>query len=538
MKTRSNKSYSDELVLKKTKKIIHDKTYEKVLDKFLDNVESIYDGSFFERIPIEDEREKIKNKFSLHDLKTLNIKLNTLRNAYKNSSPSIIDIMNSNLAENQKQFLLEKIHSFVNSEVLTFDYNNSLKVLTESLNNKIDDSVIELENTIIQLSATYSSNNELKTKILKSNMSMQNKIIAYNKYKILSSCKDESDSEYFKYKTWIDSLLQIPFGIYKKNNVDVNDSESTREYLRNIRTILDDKLSFLEKPKDQLMNMIIHSLKNENAQFNAIGLHGVKGVGKTSLISSISKATDRPFRIISLGGESDVSVINGHNFTYIGSIPGRIIEILKETKCMNPIILFDELDKISESPQGKEIIGALIHLTDSTTNKKYTYDKYFAGVEFDLSKVMFFFTYNDASAINKILADRLYKIEIPNYTDKEKFIITKNHLIPEILNEYFFKPEDIIFDDSNINYLIKKSNENGGKEGMRDIKRKLQIIISRINVLVLTKKTDNIIKLHYNCLYNKTLPINITNEDIDILLKNSDNNENNINNDVPFHMYM
>ena len=286
------------------------------------------------------------------------------------------------------------------------------------------------------------------------------------------------------------------------------------------------------------MNMIIHSLKNENAQFNAIGLHGVKGVGKTSLISSISKATDRPFRIISLGGESDVSVINGHNFTYIGSIPGRIIEILKETKCMNPIILFDELDKISESPQGKEIIGALIHLTDSTTNKKYTYDKYFAGVEFDLSKVMFFFTYNDASTINKILADRLYKIEIPNYTDKEKFIITKNHLIPEILNEYFFKPEDIIFDDSNINYLIKKSNENGGKEGMRDIKRKLQIIISRINVLVLTKKTDNIIKLHYNCLYNKTLPINITNEDIDILLKNSDNNENNINNDVPFHMYM
>lgn len=538
MKTRSNKSYSDELVLKKTKKIIHDKTYEKVLDKFLDNVESIYDGSFFERIPIEDEREKIKNKFSLHDLKTLNIKLNTLRNAYKNSSPSIIDIMNSNLPANQKQFLLEKIHSFVNSEVLTFDYNNSLKVLTETLNNKIDDSVIELEKTIIQLSETYSSNNELKTKILKSNMSMQNKIIAYNKYKILSSCKDESDSEYFKYKTWIDSLLQIPFGIYKKNNVDVNDSESTREYLRNIRTILDDKLSFLEKPKDQLMNMIIHSLKNENAQFNAIGLHGVKGVGKTSLISSISKATDRPFRIISLGGESDVSVINGHNFTYIGSIPGRIIEILKETKCMNPIILFDELDKISESPQGKEIIGALIHLTDSTTNKKYTYDKYFAGVEFDLSKVMFFFTYNDASAINKILADRLYKIEIPNYTDKEKFIITKNHLIPEILNEYFFKPEDIIFDDSNINYLIKKSNENGGKEGMRDIKRKLQIIISRINVLVLTKKTDNIIKLHYNCLYNKTLPINITNEDIDILLKNSDNNENNINNDVPFHMYM
>jgi ATP-dependent Lon protease len=538
MKTRSNKLYSDDAILKKTKNIVHDKNYEKVLDKFMDNIESIYDGSFFERIPIEDQREKIKNQFTLHDLKTLNIKMNSMRNLYKNSSPSVIDILNLNIPTKQKQFLLEKIHTFVNSEILTGEYNSNLKILDDMINNKIDDSIIQLEQKIIELSETYGSNNELKNKILTSNMSMQNKIIAYNKFKILASCKDESDSEYFKYKTWIDSLLQVPFNIYKKHNIDISNTEETRKYLKNIRNTLDNKLSFLEKPKDQLMNMIIHSLKNENAQFNAIGLHGVKGVGKTSLISSISKATDRPFRIISLGGESDVSVINGHNFTYVGSIPGRIIDILKETKCMNPIILFDELDKVSESPQGKEIIGALIHLTDSTTNKKYTYDRYFSGIEFDLSKVMFFFTYNDASSINKILADRLYKIEIPNYSDKEKFTITKEHLIPEILNEYFFKPEDIIFNDNIINYLIKKSNENGGKEGMRDIKRKLQIIISRINVLTLTEKSDNIIKLNYNCLYNKTLPINLTTEDIDILLKNSDNNESNINNDVPFHMYM
>jgi ATP-dependent Lon protease len=536
MKTRSNKIYNrnDNLILKKTK----GKRYDRLLDKFMNNIESIYDGSFFERIPIEDQREKMKEYVSFSDLKILTLQLEGLKCIYRNTCPSIVDVLNMNISLNQKQFLLEKIHTMVNSEILTNEYNANLKFLNDTIYSKVDDSVIELEKQIIALSNTYNSNNDLKTKILKSNMSMQNKIIVYNKYKILSSCKDESDSEFFKYKTWIDSLMQVPFGIYKNINIDISNTQNVREYLRNVRYVLDDKLSFLEKPKDQLMNMIIHSLKNENAHFNAIGLHGVKGVGKTSLISSISKAIDRPFRVISLGGESDVSVINGHNFTYIGSIPGRIIEILKETKCMNPIILFDELDKISESPQGKEIIGALIHLTDSTTNKKYTYDRYFAGIEFDLSKIMFFFTYNDSESINKILADRLYKIQIPNYTDKEKFIITKNHLIPEMLKEYFFTSNDIIFDDCIIRYLIQKSNDSGGKEGMRDIKRKLQIIISRINVLMLTDKTDNIIKLHYNSLYNKTLPLHISNEDIDILLKNSDNNENMTNNDVPLHMYL
>ena len=235
-------------------------------------------------------------------------------------------------------------------------------------------------------------------------------------------------------------------------------------------------------------------------------------------------------------------MLTGHNFTYIGSIPGRIIEILKETQCMNPIILFDELDKVSETEHGKEIIGALIHLTDNTTNHKYNYDKYFSGIEFDLSKIMFVFTYNDSTKINKILSDRLYKINIENYTDNEKFTIVKTHMISNVLSDYFFTQNDIVFSDETIRYIIKKSNENGQSEGMRDIKRKLQIIISRINTLLLTSKSDEIVKLSYNVLYDKytSLPIHIKNNDIDILLSKSDSNDNSSIkfNDPPFHMYM
>ena len=528
--------------IKKSKKY----KYKKELNKFADTIESIYDGSFFERIPLEDQHDKIKEVVNLNDLKSFNEQLNKLRDTYKNSCPSIIDILKTNLPTNKKQELLEKVHLFTNSEALTPEYNHNLKVLNESIITNPNQKLIDLEKEVNEKCNSYDSKNDLKFKLLNSLMSLENKAIAYNRYKLLSSYNENAESsEGFKYKVWIDTLLQIPFGIYKTPQIAVTDSSNpeyntnVRSYLKNVRTVLDKKLSFLEKPKDQILNMITHTLKNNNAKFNAIGLHGVRGLGKTTLIESISEAIDRPFRMISLGGESDVSMLTGHNFTYIGSIPGRIIEILKETKCMNPIILFDELDKVSETEHGKEIIGALIHLTDNTTNHKYNYDKYFAGIEFDLSKIMFVFTYNDSTKINKILSDRLYKIHIDNYTNDEKFTIVKTHLISNILNDYFFTKDDIIFSDETIRYIIKKTNENGGNEGMRDIKRKLQIIVSRINTLLLTSSSDNIIKLSYNVLYDKyvTLPIQINNKDIDILLNNSDSNDTTNSNQPPFGMY-
>jgi len=551
MITRSKKRYNTDLqsvksnVNFKNKKNINYK-YENELNKFSDNIESIYDGTFFERVPLEDQHDKLKEVVDLTDLKYFNKQLNKLRNTYKNSCPSIIDILKTDLPTNKKQELLEKVHLFTNSETLTPEYNHNLKVLNDCIIKNPNQKLIELEKEVNEKCNNYDSENDLKFKLLNSPMSLENKAIAYNRYKLLSSYNENADSsEGFKYKVWIDTLLRIPFGIYKTPQIsiqDPNDPEyntNVRSYLKNVRTVLDKKLSFLEKPKDQILNMITHTLKNNNAKFNAIGLHGVRGLGKTTLIASISEAIDRPFRMISLGGESDVSMLTGHNFTYIGSIPGRIIEILKETKCMNPIILFDELDKVSETEHGKEIIGALIHLTDNTTNHKYNYDKYFAGIEFDLSKIMFVFTYNDSTKINKILSDRLYKIHIENYTNNEKFTIVKTHLISNVLNDYFFTKDDIIFPDETIHYIIKKSNENGENEGMRDIKRKLQIIVSRINTLLLTSSSDNIIKLSYNVLYEKytTLPIQINNKDIDILLNNSDSNDNTTFNQPPFGMY-
>lgn len=502
-----------------------------VYGEFNGLVQDIYNGQFFERIPIEKSKD-LKDKISIDEMKVMKNELSLIQEKYMNSSPSVIDILKMNISIEQKQKLLEKVHCLVNSDILTREYNLNMKYLNSNISNNEDPELLILEESILK--STLNKMDSYRLKILKSEMSFNNKVIAYKKLEIMETYEDTDTSEYAKYKAWMDLLLSIPFGVYNKINININsDLNEIKSYIKRVRNILDEKLSFLEKPKDQMINLVSHMIRNPGANINAIGLCGPAGVGKTSIGESIAKALNRPFKMISLGGESDASNITGHNFTYIGSGPGIIINSLIDTKSMECVVLLDELDKIGDSNNGKDIIATLIHITDSTTNNKYNLDKYFSGIEFDLSKVLFIFTYNDASKIDKILSDRLLKININNYNKKEKLEITNKHIIPYILNKFNFTESDITFEEKSIEYIINNSMNSG----MRDIKTKLKIIISRINNLLLTQDEDNIIRLNYKKLYSyyNTLPVVILKEHVDILLDESIINETN---STPFGMYI
>jgi ATP-dependent Lon protease len=163
----------------------------------------------------------------------------------------------------------------------------------------------------------------------------------------------------------------------------------------------------------------------------------------------------------------------------------------------------------------------LLHLTDSTTNNQYNCDNYFAGIEFDLSRILFIFTYNDPNNVDPIFADRIYKINITNYSYSEKFSIIQNHLINNILKSFNFKNDDISFTEESIKYLIEKSKNS---DGMRTIKNNIQIIISRINTLLLIDESQaNVIQLNYKKLYKnyRKLPVLILKYHIDLLLEDS-----------------
>ena len=186
----------------------------------------------------------------------------------------------------------------------------------------------------------------------------------------------------------------------------------------------------LTEAKNQIKRVIAQWINGEMKGY-VFGFEGPPGTGKTTIakqgISQCLRDEDgifRSFAFIALGGSSNGSTIEGHNYTYVGSTWGRIVDILMETKCMNPIIYIDELDKISKTEHGKEIVGILTHLTDSSQNEKWC-DKYFAGIELDLSKALIIFSYNDPNAIDRILLDRIHRIKTKSLNSYEKTKLLK-----------------------------------------------------------------------------------------------------------------
>ena len=254
--------------------------------------------------------------------------------------------------------------------------------------------------------------------------------------------------------------------------------------------------------KRQLQRVIGQWMSGENNGY-CLGFEGPPGVGKTSIAKKglvdclkDQSGDGRPFAMIQIGGGSNASTISGHGFTYVGSQWGRIVDILIESKCMNPIIFIDEIDKISQSENGKEITGILTHLVDPTQNDQYQ-DKYFSGIDIDLSKALFIFSYNDPKRIDSILLDRFHRIKFDHLSLEDKLVIAKKYILPEIYKKFELN-ECINFTDEILEFII---NTYTYESGVRKLKEILYEIIGEINLEILELSSKN------------TFPINLT-EDI------------------------
>ena len=356
--------------------------------------------------------------------------------------------------------------------------------------------------------------------LLDSQVPNKYKAAVMQKLNILKSM-EPSDSEYYKVKNWVDAFMKIPFGKYKELDIKMeNGIDQCSEFMEKSMEILDKCVYGLNDAKMQILQMIGQWISNPGALGTSIAIKGPPGTGKTSLIKEgISKILGREFAFIALGGASDSSFLEGHSYTYEGSLWGKIVQILMESKSMNPVIYFDELDKVSDTPKGEEIIGILTHLTDTTQNSCF-HDKYFSDVDFDLSKCLFIFSYNDESKVNPILKDRMYRIQTNGYKSAEKITIANNYLLPKLREQVNFSTEDVIIPDETIEYIVSNKGLTAGEEGVRNLKRCLEVIHTKLNLFRLIKPGNE--KISKEIALKVEFPFTVKKSDVDILIKNEE----------------
>ena len=336
--------------------------------------------------------------------------------------------------------------------------------------------------------------------------------IAMAKYNALCNL-DPSSSEYYKCSHWISGFTDLPLGTFKDLPVKMEDGpEKCGEFMTKVHKCMETAIYGHEEAKLQIMQFVSSWIANPKANGNVLSIHGPMGTGKTSLIKDgVAKALERPFHFITLGGATDASFLDGHSYTYEGSTWGKIADVLMQSKCMNPIIYFDELDKVSETPKGDEINNLLIHLTDGSQNDRFQ-DKYFTGIDFDLSRCLFIFSHNNNEKVNPILRDRMYNIKVNGFSMKEKQLIAENYLIVAALKDAGLH-EKVSIGKEILQFIIE--NFTGGEAGVRELKRCIQTIISKLNLL---RFYNNPKQVPFS-IKDFSLPFTIKKEHVELFLK-------------------
>ena len=404
-------------------------------------------------------------------------------------------------------FVPKKFRSMKDSNINNFI--DQLKIISEGNNNTTED--------IINYYNDMDKSTKTSTLTLLNNLTSTNKLTMPSVFRILlAPLTDDTKKnliskmlnvsngmvENGKLKKWLDDVMKIPFGIYKGIELDSLKPKKIKTFLNTMKDKMDGAVWGHDNAKNEIVQIMAQMVRNNNSKGNVIGLWGPPGNGKTTLIKEgIALAMNKPFVFISLGGATDSSYLDGHSFTYEGSIYGRIAQALIDSKCMNPIIYFDELDKVSSTPKGDEIINLLIHLIDPVQNQLFR-DKYFYDVDIDMSKVTFIFSFNDPSLVNYILLDRITLIETKHLTLHQKLHIGTNYLMKEILKDVGLNEDAIVFPDD---ILVEIINNYTNEGGVRGLKKHLYRIVRCLNVANLTNNMIGSTSIKFPLVYTMEL---------------------------------
>ena len=352
--------------------------------------------------------------------------------------------------------------------------------------NKNDDLVLA-NNTLTQEEKKYLLEENRKIELLKNNLTsdklkiLQLDVNIETKYTILQKFEllEKSHQDDIKTREWINNVMKLPFGKYALPPIkNIKDNGEIKIFLKNFHSNMNNTIYGQNEVKETLMEIVTKWLISDNQKGNCIAIEGAAGVGKTSLARSLAKSLDRPFCSFSLAGVSDENYLSGFSFTYEGATCGRFAKMLMDSKCMNPIIFMDELDKV-DTKKSLSVFNKLIEITDFSQNHEIE-DHYFgSSIKLDMSKCIFIFSLNNINLIDPILRDRLEVISAKSFNTKDKVQISNKFLIPQLLKEYSINKKYFITDE-NIRFIVNNIQK---ESGVRNLKRSLDQIFRKLNML-------------------------------------------------------
>lgn len=400
-----------------------------------------------------------------------------------------IDIVNDNNLSPDNKFLLLRQYNSIHDKKNLKDITNFNKLYDYCLSQGTNHNPSQnIKNGLTQVQQV----NNLETQIKSMPSPIKETLLNYY------TKKDDKRLEWIKY------VLKLP----RENKVITIPNNNTKDFLDNIRKLIDNDIYGMDNVKDDLISMI-YTYITSNQTHKTIALMGPPGTGKTELVRLFAKYIDLPFTQISVGSVNDASYLIGHAFTYQSSQPGYIIKSIVDMKYKNGIIFLDEIDKIASSHRGDEILSVLLHLCDFTQNSTFN-DNYLENIPIDMSNYLFIYSMNNIDNISKALLSRISQnlVEVEDYTINDKIQIVKNFILPKCFKEY--NTSDINFPDDVIKYIINTYCFSA--KGVRELQGVIRKIIRIINY-------KNIIG---NELYK--LPIDVSIELVDNIMnrKNKD----------------